>query len=167
MALFIKEPKDYYTILFKNLREFQKWIDGLQEDKAPENAVVGIEASNGDVIFEHNFQDYLKRIGLKDSKGLRNKYAMSVGKNMAATNYAIDLFKEKYKPRHVFEITPHEKGRKISEKDLKINYGIEIKDASQDEIDSAVVCFKAMQKYKFQLKIKEAEKNSKKLLKSK
>lgn len=158
MAVFIKEtPIDYYTIIFKNLRHFQKWIDGIMEDKPPQKAVIGVEVSENDFIFEGHFQNFLKACKAKDSKGLRNKYAISVGKNMAATQYVIDLFKERYKPRNVFEITAKEKGRKLSERDLKLNYGIEIKDSEQDERDAAVICQFTIQKYKFQQKVKEAK----------
>jgi hypothetical protein len=158
MAVFIKEsPTDYYTIIFKNLRHFQKWIDGLMEDKAPEYAIVGVEVSENDIIFEGHFQSFLKVCKAKDSRGMRNKYAMSVGKNMAATQYVIDLFKEKYKPRHVFEITAKEKGAKLNERDLHRNYGIQITGSEQDERDAAVICEKAIQKYKFNQKIKLAK----------
>ena len=158
MAVFIKEsPTDYYTIIFKNLRHFQKWIDGLMEDKAPEYAIVGVEVSENDIIFEGHFQNYMKLCKAKDSRNLRNKYAMSVGKNMAATQYVIDLFKEKYKPRHVFEITAKEKGAKLNERDLHRNYGIQITGSEQDERDAAVICEKAIQKHKFAQKVKQAK----------
>ena len=161
MAIFIYDAitKEYSTMIFKNLRHFQKYIDGLEEEKPPQLAVVGVEDSGDkEIVYEAIYKNFLQRSGLKDSKSVRNKYAISVGKNIAATNYAISLFSEKYKPRRVIKITPLQKGEKLTERGLLTNYGIELKGSEQDERDAAVICLKAKQRYLFNQKAKQASK---------
>ena len=159
MAIFIfnTETKEVETRIFKNLRSFQKWIDGLEDEKPPQTAIVGVEDGSAQGIYEGNFQAFLKKCKAKDSRGMRNSYAINVGKNMAATKYAISLFSEKYKPRNVFSITPKQKGVKMSARSFETTYGIKTIDYTQDEIDAGVIAMVAFHQFKFAQKIKQAK----------
>jgi len=158
MAVFIfdTDTKEYYIKIFKGLRDFQKWIDGLTDEKPPQTAIVGVENSGDvEIVMERNYQAFLMQSKLRHNQRIRDKYAISVGKNIAATKYAIELFEKKYKPRNVYKISPLQKGGKLSEHGLKVMYQLELSGSEQDERDAAVICMKTLHLHLGELRKKE------------
>ena len=99
-VVIIDEQKTASAKIFKSFLDFLKWLP-----EAPANAIVTIENSNE----EKALFAYLQ----KGSAQKRIMSAMSVGKNMAASQYTVDACR--YRWEHtgkVYSVSPSRKGAK-------------------------------------------------------
>lgn len=139
IAVLNLETKDVQTSTFKNLRSFQIWFD--EGGELPESAAVFYEdTGRSEIVIDAIFNNFCSRTNMPNNRAMRDKYAISVGKNIAATNYVRDLFIEKYKKANVNGVTPKEKGKKLDVRQMKSCHNIVLPDdVTQDELDATAV----------------------------
>lgn len=144
VAIINLETKEVKTCTLKNLRSFQMWFDDVNGDfldKLPKSAAVFYEdTGRSEIVIDSIFNSFCARTNMPNNRAMRDKYAISVGKNIAATNYVRDLFIEKYKRENVNGVTPKEKGKKLDVGQMKIFHNIFLPDdVTQDELDATAV----------------------------
>lgn len=138
------------TYLFKDLRHFQKWFDNrLASGTLPDPKIttVGYEQTGkAYVVHSNKYRAWLTANKMTHTQALRDKYAMSVGANIAATKYAMELFKEVYKASRVIPVDPASRGTKLLKPNgirmLSMLYKVDMPEyeyVSQDEIDAVQV----------------------------
>lgn len=103
----IDEENTAHARLFRSFLDFLKWLP-----EAPDNAIVTIENSNED----NTLYDYLRSQGPR----ARAASALSVGKNMAASQYTVDACRHRWENTgKVYSVSPREKGAKWDEKTFR------------------------------------------------
>lgn len=140
------------TATFESLRHFQKWFDGVggYKNNLPESAIVFYEdTGKQEIVIDALFNKFCVQAKMQNNKFTRDKYAISVGKNIAATNQVRDLFIERYKRSRVHGVTPLKKGRKLTAREMKVMYQVNLRqDVSQDELDATAVAIVGYAMYK-------------------
>lgn len=92
--------------IFKGFLDFYKWVHAYRTPDG-ELTYISIENSNlQNVTFQHGKADA--------NKGIREKMSRDAGKNQAISQITVDICRVVFGEKYVHEISPEEKGAKIS-----------------------------------------------------